>query len=179
MTAMKRISFLVALSAAAAIAGCGAAHPGPSLSAASSAPAHSGTPAAPSTRPSEDEADRVIGWDDSTGRRVLTRLSAAMGATARADKAAAATGGTAAAQSACARLASAVTAAETSPAIPDPAAARWLTRALARLQESAADCQAGASSDDAALINKGTAAMIAGEADLGRATAAIKTLDGS
>ena len=168
-----------ALVGALVVAGCGAprhpsAAPRTSTPAATSAPPTS----APAAQSSESEANRVIAWNHSTGHRLFRRLIVALDSSAAADKSAA-SGDIAAAASACTRLASAVTAAETEPPVPDPAAARWFTRALARFQESAADCQAGASADDGALIIKGTTAMSEGGTDLSRATAAIRALGGS
>jgi hypothetical protein len=91
---------------------------------------------------------------------------------------AAAAGDLGAAGTACRHLASAVTAAESAPAVPDRAAAKWFTRALARYQQSAADCRAGVAGDDAALVGDGSAAMAAGTRDLTHATTAISALNG-
>jgi hypothetical protein len=152
------------------LAGCGSSgHP---AAAPVSAPA-----AASAAAPAASTEDRVSAWYDSTGRRMLARLADALTMTSRADEAAAG-GDLSAASSACRHLSSAVTAAESATAVPDRAAAKWFTRALARFQQSAADCRAGVAGDDIALVNEGSAAMTVGSRDLTHATKAISALDG-
>lgn len=120
-------------------------------------------------------SQQVYDWyhsDDHSA--MLAWLTRALSSVAKAD----ATGSPTIAGLACAHLASSVTAMLSIPPIPDLMAARWFTRALAELGKSAADCQAGAQSENVAMINEGTAAMSAGIRDMARATSAIKALSG-
>jgi hypothetical protein len=117
-------------------------------------------------------ANRVAAWDHGSGGADLHRVVRALGAVSRAD----ASGGLHAVGTACAKIAAAVIAAQGAPQIPDPAAAKWYTRALAKFEQGATECQDGVSSDDAAIIERALAPINAGSADMVRATAAIKSL---
>ena len=55
---------------------------------------------------------------------------------------------------------------------------RW-ARALAKYDQAAAQCQAGASSQDGLAIQRAGADLSQGNADLARTTRAIKALSGS
>jgi hypothetical protein len=79
---------------------------------------------------------------------------------------------------ACGRLGRAVTKAEAAPPMPEHGAEVWYLRALAEYGQAAADCQAGISARSTPVISEATAASRRANADLGRATAAIRRLLG-
>jgi hypothetical protein len=100
-------------------------------------------------------------------------LAAQMGTVSQTDLA----GNVSGAASVCATLAEDVTNAQAAPPIPDPAAQFWYTRALADFSKAAADCHAGAQSQDAAMLNESTAALDAGARAMEKVTAAIRALN--
>ena len=169
-------SLLIALALAAS--GCGTStRATPRSPAATTQPTASPAAATTPEAPAADTAGRVYAWGQSRSGRDLKRLTAALQAISAADRDVAG-GDIAAAGTSCARLASAVTSAEAGPPIPYGRAEKWYARSLAKFQESAADCQAGVESDDAALVNEGTAALTEGSNDMARVSAAITALDG-
>jgi hypothetical protein len=87
-------------------------------------------------------------------------------------------GNFAATASDCAQLGSAVTSLQSAGPMPYAPAEKWLARGLALYSESAAECQAGASSENAAQISQATAEENQADTDLTNATNAIKNLDG-
>jgi hypothetical protein len=138
---------------------------------ASAAPSATASPAR--TDPaSTSVASRVIAWNSGPGRTGLNRLhSRLVDVTGQAQAEDVAGLGRA-----CVKLAAAVTAAQADPPIPDPAAQRWYTRALAQFGKAAADCQAGTDSQDVTMIDKSGTALTAGAGDLANATTAIRAL---
>jgi len=111
--------------------------------------------------------DRVVVWYTDVGKAELALL------TARVDSVGLA-GSLAAQGQACSKLAAAVTTARADPQIPDAAARTWLAQALAQYARSAADCRAGASSHDSALIDQAAAATRAATGDIQQFDADIK-----
>jgi hypothetical protein len=151
---------LMAVGAAILLSACGGHTAAPSSSGTSTA---ASTAQAPSLQGSTTE--RVDAWFVDGGHAELTRLTAAIIGVGQAPNTFAALG------AACAKLAAAVASAQAGPPVPDAAAQASFTSALAEYAKSAADCQAGASSHDVALINKAAAATSAGTTDLQRFTA--------
>jgi hypothetical protein len=79
----------------------------------------------------------------------------------------------------CAQVSTDVTNAQALGPVPYPRAERWMARALAKYSESAAQCQAGVSSQDASAIEEANADMGQGTADIGKAVKAMDALDNS
>jgi hypothetical protein len=142
------------------------AHPrlGPSASAtpsqrppqASASASATPSPASPS---SASIRDQVSSWFVNGGRAELDLLSARVTAVGLAQT-------YAAAGRACSELATAVTAAQADPPIPDAPAQTWLTRALANFGTAAAICQQAATAHSLALLNKAAVPMRAANADI-------------
>lgn len=115
---------------------------------------------------------RMIAWYAGPGGTALNGVTSALGAIQSAGQ----SGNTSATGSACSQLASAVTTAQASPAMPYSPAEKWYTRGLAQYEQAAAYCQAGVSSMDTATIEQATVAIGAGNRDISHATAAINAL---
>jgi hypothetical protein len=148
-----------------ALAGCGSAAPG-----------HATTPA-PVARPTTasppaDTASQVHAWFEGPGGQafsaVVTRLEK-FGASGRA-------GRIAAARRDCARLGRAVTTAQAAPPVPDAASQRFWALALTHLESAAADCQAGAGSGDASMVNEADAAIVIAGNDLAQMTVRLDAI---
>jgi len=149
---LNRTLCLTVVSATVLLSACGGRTP--SSSGTSTAASVTQTPALRGTT-----TERVGAWFVDGGHAELTRLTAAILAVGHAS--------TFAAQgAACAKLAAAVASAKAGPPVPDAAAEASLTSALAEFAASAADCQAGASSHNVALMNKAAGATSAGARDI-------------
>jgi hypothetical protein len=159
---LNRALCLIAVSATVLLSACGG-HSG--------APSSSGTSAAASVAQTSSlqgtTTQRVSAWFVDGGHAELARLTAAILVVGHAS--------TFAAQgAACAKLAAAVASAQTGQPVPDPAAQASFASALAEYATSAADCQAGASSHDVALMNKAADATGAATRDILRFEAETK-----
>lgn len=151
---LNRTLCLTVVSAAILLSACGGHTATSSSSGASTAASAAQTPALGGTT-----TERVSAWFVDGGHAELARLSATIVAVGHAS--------TFAAQgAACAELAAAVASAQVGPPVPDAAAETLLASALAEFAASAADCRAGASSHNVALMNKAAAATSAGATDI-------------
>ncbi len=80
---------------------------------------------------------------------------------------------------ACAELSSAVSNTEAAGPIPYRPAERWFARGLAKYDQAASECQAGASSQDATAMQRAATDFSEGNADVARADKTIKALSGA
>jgi hypothetical protein len=151
------------------LAGCGGTKPA-SAAHATPAAATSQVPASTAPTPS-GRAARVLVWWHGRGGADFKRITRTLNGPRRAEGS-----GMAALGNACAKIASAAIRAQGDPPIPDATASKWYTRALAEYEKSATDCQDGASTDDAAILNRAAVETQAGTTDLSRVTAVIKAL---
>ena len=78
----------------------------------------------------------------------------------------------------CSQLSTAIADIQAVGPIPDPKAERPFAKALSLYGEAAAQCTAGAATQDASAIEQATAEMTQGDVYLGKTTRVIKSLNG-
>jgi len=165
LTAMRTLMLIAAIAAGILAAGCG--------SAAAPKPAPVRSSFSPVTAVSSQTTQQaVLAWWASGGKADFAALISALGAASTAGK----SGNMAEFATACQQFGHAITTLQSAGPVPDPTSQMWLARALAGYSTGAADCQAGAQADNAALLQQADAAIVAGTADLGQATAALTKL---
>jgi hypothetical protein len=147
----------------------------PPTAASPNAAAPSAAPAATTAPATDNTAQAVADWWNGGGKSDLQAVTAALDA-AGADGTA---GNLSAMAQDCGRLSTAIANLQAIGPMPYHPAEKWLAKALALWSESAAQCQAGASSDNAESLEQATIEMNKGNNDLGRATSAIDRLSGS
>jgi hypothetical protein len=114
-------------------------------------------------------------WYNNGGRSDLLALESAMtGIVAPAQA-----GDFTATAQACSTLSTAVANMEAAGPMPYHPAEKWFARALSKFDESAAECQAGASTQNVSALAQALSEEDAGLADLTKATKAINRLDNS
>ncbi len=166
---LNRILFLAAVSGTILLSACGGhapAHsPGTSPAVAATPAQGTSTGAIPGPTPGSTVTaiERVDAWFADGGQNELDRLGAAIVAVGQADTPGASYAGL---NQACVKEAAAVASAQAGPAVPDAAPEASLSSALAEYAKSAADCQAGASAQNVALLNQAAAETRAGTADV-------------
>ncbi|MGO8959110.1 MAG: hypothetical protein ACLQFR_17345 [Streptosporangiaceae bacterium] len=129
-------------------------------------------PAAPAAATAPTAGQKVLAWYGTGGSGALNGIVAALGQVQQQGEA----GNLAGTGQACAQLATALTSAEALPPIPYPRAEQWFARALAKYQEAAANCEAGAASGDLTAITRATAEMGTADTYLAKTTSAIRGL---
>lgn len=145
----------MAVGAAILLTGCGG------HAAATSAPSAAASLAQASSF-SGNSTQRVDAWFNDAGKAELENLTDAIGDVQRAPNTAAALG------AACGKLADTVASAQAGPQVPNAAAQSSFASALSQFAKAAADCQAGASSNDSALLTSAATEISAGSAELGK-----------
>ncbi len=121
---------------------------------------------------SGNKAAAILTWYAGPGGKDLNKVGSAMSHFASA----ATTASQSAEVAACQAIGNAVTAAQAVPPIPLASSERWHRAALAQYAHGAADCQAGSSVLSPSVIEQAAMQFDKGNADLDRATTAIKTL---
>lgn len=165
----NRTLFLAAVSGTILLSACGGhapAHsPGTSSAVAATPAQGTSTAATPGQTPGSTVTaiERVDAWFADGGQTELDGLSAAVVAVGQADTPGASYAGL---DQACVKEAAAVASAQAGPPVPDTAAEDSLSSALAEYAKSAADCQAGASAQDVALLNQAAGETRAGASDV-------------
>jgi hypothetical protein len=130
-------------------------------------------PAAATTAPAQETtAQKVIAWYENGGQGALNSIVTALGNIQQQGQ----DGNFPGAAQACAGLSTAVTNTEALGAIPFPRAEKWLARGLAQYQAAAAECQAGASTEDTSELALAVGSMSKANADIARATKLITAL---
>jgi hypothetical protein len=132
------------------------------------APAATTAPAQVST------AQAVVSWYENGGHSGLNQIVAAENNVAQQAGAENFSG----AAQACAGLATAVSNEEANGPIPDRRAEKWFAKALSKYDTAAAECQAGASTQNVSALIQAANDMNMGTTDLDKVTDVIKTLSG-
>jgi len=142
--------------------------------AATTAPPATAAPSA-ATPPAETAGQQITDWVDNGGQTRLDAIGAALGSIGTDGEA----GSFPAVAQDCSQLSAAIAGIQAAGPIPGPKAQRPLARALSLYGEAAAQCTAGAKTQDTPAIEQATAEMTQGEVYLGRTTRVIKSLNGS
>jgi hypothetical protein len=120
-------------------------------------------------------ARRILAWYHHGGHKALDSITADLGAVSQD----AGDGDYPAVGHDCAALSSDIATAQADGPVPYHPVEKWFARALSKYGEAAAECQAGAGTEDVSSIEQATAEFDAGSTDLAKATKAITSLIGS
>jgi hypothetical protein len=142
---------------------------------ATTAPAATNAPAPVTTTAPESTAQQVSNWADNGGQDGLNSIVTALGAISTDGQA----GNFSAVAQDCQQLSTAIANTQAAGPIPDRRAEKWFAKALALYSEAAAQCTAGADTQDASAIEQATAEMSQGDVYLTKTTRVIKALNGS